>query len=287
MTDVPRSHTGGCFTGRMKTDLVLAPLGAHLDELLAAAHAADTGGFDTVWTYDHFSGLVDRKPWSRDPFVTLGAIAATTSRINVGLLVANPANRHPVQLACAINSLQSLAPGRVLLGIGSGSSPKSQWSAEHAALGAPLPGAAVRRAQLAETVAVLRAVWRGEAFDGDHYTVTASMAVTDGTELPPIVIGGRTDETVAFACDHADGMNLLAGDFLDGEGLDDIVGAIRSRAPEDFEVSVFAPLELDHPLGGDPEQFATLGIDRRTLWVQSPIDASRIEAIAANLAAAR
>ena len=270
----------------MKTDLVLAPLGADLPELLAAAQATDSGGFDTVWTYDHFSGLVDRKPWSRDPFVTLGAIAATTSRVNLGLLVANPSNRHPVQLACAINSLQSLAPDRVMLGIGSGSSPKSQWSAEHAALGAPLPGAAVRRAMLAETVAVLRAVWRGDAFDGEHFSAASAMAVTDGAELPRIVIGGRTAETIEFACEHADGMNLLAADLVADGQLDDFVAAIRSRAPEQFEVSVFAPLELDHPLGGDPEPFARLGIDRRTLWVQSPINADRIAVIAENLAAA-
>ena len=104
----------------MLTDLVLVPFGASLDEMLAAAQTADAGGFDTVWTYDHFSGLVQGAPWSRDPFVTLGAIAATTERVNVGVLVANVANRHPAQLACAVNSLQSLAPGRVLLGVGAG-----------------------------------------------------------------------------------------------------------------------------------------------------------------------
>ena len=83
------------------TDLVLVPFGASLDEVLAAAQAVDRGGFDTVWTYDHFSGLVQGAPWSRDPFVTLGAIAATTERVNLGVLVANVANRHPAQLACA------------------------------------------------------------------------------------------------------------------------------------------------------------------------------------------
>ena len=119
----------------MKTDLVLAPFGASAGELLAAARAADAGGFDTVWTYDHFSGLVQSAPWSRDPFVTLAAIAATTERINVGVLVANVANRHPAQLACAVNSLQSLAPGRVLLGVGAGTAASSEWSAEAAAIG--------------------------------------------------------------------------------------------------------------------------------------------------------
>ena len=268
----------------MKTDLVIVPLGAHLGEMLAAAQAADSGGFDTVWTYDHFSGLVDHKPWSRDPFVTLGAIAATTSRVNVGLLVANPANRHPAQLACAINSLQSLAPGRVVLGVGAGSSPKSQWSAERAAVGQPVPDAATRRAMLAETVGALRAIWRGEAFAGSHFVAAASMAVTDRSDLPRIIVGGSTVATVEFACEHADGVNLLAGDFREGELLADRVTAVRLRTGPSFEVSVFGPLDVEHPLGGDPAPFADADVDRRTLWVESPVDVDRIAAIAANLA---
>ena len=138
------------------TDLVLVPFGASLDELLAAAQAVDRGGFDTVWTYDHFSGLVQGAPWSRDPFVTLGAIAATTERVNLGVLVANVANRHPAQLACAANSVQSLAPGRVLLGIGAGTAASSEWSAEARAIGRPIAAATTRRTILAETIGAVR-----------------------------------------------------------------------------------------------------------------------------------
>ena len=269
----------------MKTDLVLVPLGARLPELLAAAHAADAGGFDTVWTYDHFSGLVDHKPWSRDPFVTLGAIAATTSRINVGLLVANPANRHPAQLASAVNSLQSIAPGRVVLGIGAGSSPTSQWSAERRAVGQPIPDAATRRELLVEHLEALRAIWRGETFAGRHVSAAASMAVTDGAPPPRIIVGGSTVATVEIALEHADGVNLLAGDFRDGERLVDRVAQVRARTRPGFDISVFAPLEPGHPLGGDPTPLVDAGVDRRTLWAESSVDPGRIAAIGANLTA--
>lgn len=263
----------------MKTDLVLPPFDAGLDDLLAAARLADAGGFDTVWTYDHFSGLVNAKQWSRDPFVTLGAIAATTDRINVGVLVANANNRHPAQLACAVNSLQSLAPGRVLLGVGAGTSPRSQWSGEHAAIERPLAGAATRRAVLVETIGALRALWQGEAFDGEHVTAAASMAVTDGSPRPPIIVGASSMGTIDLACAHADGVNLLPG-----HDLADRVAIARARSAQGFEISVFDALDIDHDLGGDPEPAAALGVDRRTLYVSSPYPLDRIAAIARALA---
>ena len=89
----------------MLTDLVLSPFGADPVAMVAAAAAADRGGFAGVHTDDHFSGLVAGKAWSRDPFVVLGAIAAATDRLRVGVLVANMVNRHPAQLASAVNTL--------------------------------------------------------------------------------------------------------------------------------------------------------------------------------------
>ncbi len=263
----------------MKTDLVLAPFDAALADLLAAAQAADDGGFDTVWTYDHFSGLVTGRNWSRDPFVTLGAIAAMTTRINVGVLVANANNRHPAQLACAVNSLQSLAPGRVLLGLGAGTSPKSRWSDEQAAIGRPAAGAATRRSVLIDTIAALRAMWAGEPFESERFTAAALLAVVDGAPMPPIIVGSSSTGTTQVACAYADGVNLLPSDDL-VERID----FARAQTSPEFEVSVFTALELDHPLGGDPEPLGALGVDRRTLYVTAPYDIDRIASIAGELA---
>jgi alkanesulfonate monooxygenase SsuD/methylene tetrahydromethanopterin reductase-like flavin-dependent oxidoreductase (luciferase family) len=263
----------------VRTDLVLVPFGASLDGMLAAAQIADRGGFDTVWTYDHFSGLVQGAPWSRDPFVTLGAIAATTERINVGVLVANIANRHPAQLACAVNSLQSLAPQRVLLGIGAGTAASSEWSAEAAAIGRTVADAATRRSMLAESIVALRAIWAGEAFAGEHLQVAASMAVTDGAPLPPIIVGGASRDTIVVACDHADGVNILPGTDLAGRV--EFSRQHAQRAP--FEVSAFVALDVGHTLGGDPGELSELGIERRTLYLAAPYPLDAVAGIAAKL----
>jgi alkanesulfonate monooxygenase SsuD/methylene tetrahydromethanopterin reductase-like flavin-dependent oxidoreductase (luciferase family) len=264
----------------MKTDLVLAPFGATAGELLSAARAADAGGFDTVWTYDHFSGLVQGAPWSRDPFVMLAAIATTTERVNVGVLVANVANRHPAQLACAVNSLQSVAPGRVLLGVGAGTAATSEWSTEAEAIGRPVPPATTRRALLAETIDALRALWSGEAYVGEHVRASASMAVTDGAPIPPIIVGAASRSTIRIGCDLADGVNLLPeGDLAER------VAFARDHAIRDpFEVSAFLALDADHPLGGEPDALAAIGVERRTLYVRAPYPVGAVSALAANLA---
>jgi alkanesulfonate monooxygenase SsuD/methylene tetrahydromethanopterin reductase-like flavin-dependent oxidoreductase (luciferase family) len=267
----------------MKTDLVLAPFDAAAGDLLAAAHAADAAGFDTVWTYDHFSGLVTGTGWSRDPFVVLGAIAATTQRVNLGVLVANVANRHPAQLACAVNSLQSLAPGRVLLGIGAGTAPTGQWSSEATAIGRHVPGGATRRAILAESISALRALWGGEAFQGDHLHVAVQMAVTDGAAIPPIIVGASGRATIEVACEHADGVNLVP----EGGDLTERIAFARAHAvAAPFEISALVALDVEHPLGGDPAPLAAFGVDRRTLYVDAPYPIDRIAAIAGALTSA-
>jgi alkanesulfonate monooxygenase SsuD/methylene tetrahydromethanopterin reductase-like flavin-dependent oxidoreductase (luciferase family) len=262
------------------TDLALSPFGASVPDMVTAAQAADAGGFDSVWTYDHFSGLIGRAPWSRDPFVTLGAIAATTRRLGVGVLVANMTNRHPVQLACALSSLQSLAPDRVHCGIGTGASPGSRFAVEHDAIGKQLAAPEARRSQLVETIAALRAIWRGEGFHGEHVQVADAMPITHPAAPPPIIVGATTLSTIEVAAEHADGVNIQHG-----PRLAELVDAARHLSNgRRFEISVFAALEVDHLLGGDPTPLADLGVDRRTLHVSTPYPVERIASIATKLA---
>src|SRR3954453_13834612 len=148
----------------MRTDLVLSPFGTHGAHVLAAARAADAGGFDVLWTYDHFGGAVVGAPWSRHPFVNLGAVAAATERAGLGVVVPNASNRHPAQLASALNTLQSLAPGRVYCGVGSGTAASSPFAVEQHAIGRTPASAAVRREHLRETIACLRAIWHNRPY---------------------------------------------------------------------------------------------------------------------------
>lgn len=256
----------------MQTDLVLSPFGADPDAMVAAAVAAERGGFAGVYTYDHFSGIVAGKGWSRDPFTVLGAIAVSTSRVRIGVLVANMINRHPAQLASAVDTLQALAPGRVICGIGAGASPGTAFAAEHDAIGRSLGWAAERRDRLVATIDQLRAIWRGDGVP----------AVVDAPDAPPIIVGASSATTGLLAATHADGLNLQRGD--DHHVLAERTAAIRERASgRPFEISVFDALQVDHPLGGDPEPLAAIGADRRTLHVSAPYPIEAIERIARNL----
>lgn len=264
----------------MKTDLVLSPFGADVRQMVEAARLVDGGGFDAVWTYDHISGAIGGTGWSRDPFVTLGAIAAVTSRVRLGVLVANMVNRHPAQLAGAVNSLQSLAPGRVLCGIGAGASPGSRFAVEHEAIGRQLADADARREQLVETIGALRSIWRGERFDGQHLSMSDTPFVTDRSPAPPIIVGATSLPTIRLAAEHADGVNIQRRPDLAGL----VAVARRHAVASDFEVSVLDDLDAGDPLGGDPAPLAALGIDRRTLAVGAPYPLDRIAAIADELA---
>ena len=81
---------------------------------------AEEYGFDHAWSYDHLSwrSLADQ-PWHAT-IPTLTAAATVTERIGLGLFVASPNFRHPVPFAKELATLDDIAGGRVLLGVGSG-----------------------------------------------------------------------------------------------------------------------------------------------------------------------
>lgn len=88
---------------------------ANLDEVKAVAVAAERAGYDRL-------GVWDSPALFHDPWVTLGSLAEKTSRVRLGTWVTNPLTRHPVVTASAAAALDALAPGRVVLGIGTGDS---------------------------------------------------------------------------------------------------------------------------------------------------------------------
>jgi len=82
--------------------------------------AVDRLGFDHAWTYDHLNWR-----WFRDKawfaaVPTLTAAALETSRIRLGTLVASPNFRHPVPFAKELATLDDIAGGRLIVGIGAG-----------------------------------------------------------------------------------------------------------------------------------------------------------------------
>ena len=79
------------------------------------AEAAERWGYDMI-------GIADTPSNAMDPWVAATIVAQATSRIQIAVCVTNLATRHPAVSAAAIASLDLIAPGRAILGIGTGHS---------------------------------------------------------------------------------------------------------------------------------------------------------------------
>jgi 5,10-methylenetetrahydromethanopterin reductase len=84
-------------------------------ELLQWVKAAEDTGFD-------IAGIADSQSLYREVYVCEALVAANTTSIRFGSRVINPITRHPAVAACAAATLAELAPGRTMLGIGTGDS---------------------------------------------------------------------------------------------------------------------------------------------------------------------
>ncbi|MEL6893346.1 MAG: LLM class flavin-dependent oxidoreductase [Actinomycetota bacterium] len=252
----------------MLIDVALNPFEAEVPDLVAAAVRAESAGADGVWIADHFSGAVVDRGWSRDPFVCLAAVASMTDRVRLGPLVANIRNRHPAQLVSAVNSVHSLAPGRVVLGMGSGAAPGSRFAVEHEAIGTELGDADHRRRLLVEHIAAVRTLHDGERDD--------RLAVADGHPCPPIVVGASAAPTLAVALEHADGLNVRAG-----AAAPTLIETARAAAPAGFEISV---LEGPTVTGDAIDRYRRLGADRVVIGVSAPFAGADVDAALRHLA---
>nr|WP_052477635.1 LLM class flavin-dependent oxidoreductase [Kibdelosporangium sp. MJ126-NF4]CEL13016.1 Coenzyme F420-dependent N5,N10-methylene tetrahydromethanopterin reductase and related flavin-dependent oxidoreductases [Kibdelosporangium sp. MJ126-NF4]CTQ98702.1 Coenzyme F420-dependent N5,N10-methylene tetrahydromethanopterin reductase and related flavin-dependent oxidoreductases [Kibdelosporangium sp. MJ126-NF4] len=83
--------------------------------------AVEDLGFDSAWTYDHlwWRSLSDGDWYSSVP--VLSAAAAVTTRMAIGVMVASPNLRHPVVMAKDAVTINDIAGGRFVLGVGAGS----------------------------------------------------------------------------------------------------------------------------------------------------------------------
>ena len=153
--------------------------------LLGLADAAAELGFDSVWASD---SPLARPRW--EPLTLLSALAAR-SELTIGTAVLLAALRHPVMLAHTLATLDRLARGRLILGVGAGF-PLRQTEAEFEALGVPHRE---RFGRLAEVVAICRALWAADGptdFDGRYFkfealTLEAKPAQPGG---PPVWLAG-------------------------------------------------------------------------------------------------
>jgi len=157
--------------------------------LVELAQMAEDAGWDGVFVWDHVA--YRERGWPvADPYMTVAAIAAVTTRVRLGVLVSALARRRPWKFARETATLDVLSEGRLVVGIGLG----SQAREEFAAFGED-PDPAVRAARTDEGLEVVVGLWSGEPFShkGEHFTVEDSLFLPTPLQhpRPPIWIAGR------------------------------------------------------------------------------------------------
>jgi len=176
---------------------------------------AEEKGFEAVWQAD--SRLV------RDATISMAAFAATTSRIKVGAGVVDIWSRNPARLASTFATLDDLAPGRILLGLGAWWDPL----ATKVGIERRKPLTAMR-----EVVTTVRSLLAGErvTFHGQHVDL-------DGVELDYMYQERRPKDVPIYI--GATGMQMmeLTGEIVDGVILNYLVAPeYNHRALEHLEI---------------------------------------------------
>lgn len=197
------------------------------------AQLAEALGYDTVWITD--SHLVCRELW-----VTLAACALGTTRIKLGPGVTVPHTRHWSVTAGAIATLEEMAPGRVVLGIGTGGS-----SAE--TMGVSVQRAA-RVATLETMITSVRRLLAGDTARLDN-GVDSRLAWLDRPCRVPLFVAGSGPRMLEAAGRLGDGVIMYTGTDpgILRAGLECVAhGAVRQqRRLSDLDILLWTPTAVD------------------------------------------
>jgi coenzyme F420-dependent glucose-6-phosphate dehydrogenase len=176
--------------------------------LLDLAVAAERAGFDSVWTSDHFQPWRHHGGHAPNALVWLGAATQATTRVTLGTSVLTPTLRYnPAVVAQAFGTLALLAPGRPILGVGTGE------SLNETPIGVPWPEQSERFARLREATQLIQQLWRGErlTIEGEYYR-TANATIYDRPEEPvPVYIAASGPAAARLAGRIGDGLICTSG----------------------------------------------------------------------------
>jgi probable F420-dependent oxidoreductase len=259
------------------------------DAAARLARAAEAAGLESLWVADHVvlpDPPVAGRPMAPDmrlldPIVSLGYLAAHTTRIRLATGVLILPQRQAVVLAKQLASLDVLSNGRLIIGVGVG------WcEPEMRAVGVPF----AERGRIAdEYLAAMRAVWTQPkpAYRGRYVSFEGVQAMPRPVQMPipPLVVGGRTPPAFRRAVTQAQGWY---GFGLDVPTTESFVAALRDAAKRHPRPAELGRLEISvtPPGYGVPDRatvdaYAAVGVERLILRPGPDMDASALERFAA------
>ena len=191
---------------RLKFGLLLPHFCAQASaaKCLEGARRAEAYGFDSVWARDHLVFTPHPSEGSDnshiESLILLSSVSAVTEKLNLGTAM-TICHRHPIHLAQSFAALSTLAPGRVILGLGLGG-----FAHEFALAG--LPTTLEDRARLAQVnVEICRKLWAGETVSHrSDFFVFENVSLRPVPTRPiPIWFGGSTPASCRRAVEFGDG----------------------------------------------------------------------------------
>jgi alkanesulfonate monooxygenase SsuD/methylene tetrahydromethanopterin reductase-like flavin-dependent oxidoreductase (luciferase family) len=272
-------------------------------EIVAMTRLGEQVGFDSVWVGDHllYRDEVNgaRGPW--EAWTMLAGLAAATSRIAIGPLVACTSFHNPTMLAKLAGTVDEISGGRLILGLGAG------WNeTEYRAYGFPFDR---RVARFAEAFTIIRSLLRDGKVDfaGEFYTARdCELVPRPRPGGPPLMVGSIGERMLALTMPYVDSWNAWYN-WTDNrpEGVAplrakvDAACTAAGRKPSDVERTVAVlvklsgatgrretdPSEQVTPLEGSPDDiaealraYAREGIGHVQLVID-PITEASIEAL--------
>jgi F420-dependent oxidoreductase-like protein len=243
------------------------------DHVAGLTTTAEEAGFHSVWVMDHFFQLPPLGGPDQpmlEAYTLLGALAARTSRVQLGTLVTGVTYRNPGILAKIVTTLDVISRGRAILGIGG-----AWYDVEHQGLGVDYPADRVRLDMLEEAVQICRAMFTGDdvSFSGTHFRLDHARNLPRPVQAngPKIMIGGGGEKrTLRLVAQYADMCNVT-GDVSTLSRKIDVLRrhcAEVGRDPAEVAVTWMTPLILTtssqntaevHEMlaaGGSPEEIA-------------------------------
>ena len=196
-------------------------------DLVSYAVGAEEAGFDFAVSSDHFFPWLDEMGHAPNAWVTLGAAAQATSRIDLMTYVTCPIMRYrPAVVAQQAATLQLLSDGRFTLGLGSGENLN-----EHV-IGEGWPPVAVRQEMFSEAVQIIKELLAGDGyttFHGEYFDVDGGKIwdLPDGGVPIGIAVSGR--QSCELAGEYADVMIATEPKPELGEMFDAAGGAGKNR----------------------------------------------------------
>jgi probable F420-dependent oxidoreductase len=172
-------------------------------DVRAVATTAEDSGLDSIWVADHL--LAQMKDGTvhgmHDSWTLLSAVAAVTTRVELGPLVLCSSFREPSVVAKMAATLDEVSGGRLVLGLGAG------WhDPEYEAFGFPTDH---RVSRFAEALEVVVRLLRRErvSFEGRYYRLSEATLLPPPKRAIPILVAGRRPRMLRLTARWADAWN--------------------------------------------------------------------------------